>query len=68
MKVADIARALEEVGKLKPNPESPRANYGTVYGTIRGDKRFVKTGTGEFGLSAGRLPRAVDGVFSTPED
>ena len=50
-RVADIARALESVGKLSTEgDDSGRGNYGTVYGTLRRDARFVKTGQGEFDL------------------
>ena len=69
MKVADLTRALEEIGKLSRSAESTRANYGTVYGTIRNHPSFVKTGTGEFGLTVWRdLANAVSKPLASPED
>lgn len=51
MKVADITRALEELGKLKPDSDGARGNYGSVYGTLKRDRRFRRAGTGSFGIA-----------------
>lgn len=49
MKVADLTRALEALGKMTPT--NGRGNYGTVYGTLKRSPGFVQTGTGEFELA-----------------
>lgn len=47
MKVSDIVRALQGMGKFKTI--DARSNYGTVFGTLNDDHaRFVKAGEGMF--------------------
>lgn len=46
MKVADVVKMLSAVGKFK-SPDA-RSNYGTVYGTLNADDRFVRVGEGQF--------------------
>jgi hypothetical protein len=50
MKVAEITRALESLGKMKPEDEGGRGNYGSVYGTLKRDRRFRLLDAGRFGL------------------
>jgi hypothetical protein len=47
MKVADVARALEDMGKFV---KRGRVNYGTVYRTLMDSTRFTKVGEGEFDI------------------
>ena len=47
MKVVDIVRALEEKGKFKA---AAKGNYGTVFGSLKADARFVKIGSAEYDL------------------
>ena len=53
MKVAEITRQLERVGKFQHGggDNSARGNYGTVYGTLKRHKLFELTSQGEFGLT-----------------
>ena len=50
LKVAEIVRALEDMGKMSRDA-GPRANYGSVYGILKQSARFRKTGEGAFGLA-----------------
>lgn len=64
MKVADITRALESLGKLKPEDEGGRGNYGSVYGTLKRDRRFRLLEAGKFGLAD---MESTNGVASEPQ-
>lgn len=48
--VRDLVNVLRAAGKFR-NPDKDRANYGTVYGTLQRDERFIKVrGKGQFYL------------------
>lgn len=49
MKVADIVKMLQAMGKSFKTI-NPRSNYGTVYGTLAADVRFVRVGEGAFDI------------------
>jgi len=50
MQVSDLVEALHALGKLHGGGEAGRGDYGTVYRTLTRDRRFEKTGRGEFRL------------------
>lgn len=50
MKVSDIAKALQQAGKLKANADT-RSNYSNVYGVLRRDRRFTRPAQGTFGVA-----------------
>ena len=65
MKVAELTKVLENMGKLDRSKDaSGRGNYGTVYGTITRDARFVKTAQGEFGLSEAQAAEKTEQILA----
>ena len=66
MKVADIVKSLQGMGKFKT--VDPRSNYGTVFGTLNDDhERFAKTGEGEFEIRERAAPSTAK-VMAALED
>lgn len=47
IRVRDAATILKEAGRIGPKIHA----YSMLYGLLSRDKRFIKTGTGEFGLA-----------------
>jgi len=47
IRVRDAVIILKEAGRIRPKIHA----YSMLYGLLSRDKRFIKTGTGEFGLA-----------------
>ncbi len=58
MKVADLTKILEGLGKFAGTAENVRT-YATVYGSLSRDSRFTRTDQGEFDLSERRASAAL---------
>lgn len=55
MKVADISRVLEDMGRFR-GARRTTSNYATVYGCLSNDRRFVRVGEAEFDLRERVMP------------